>query len=47
MTQSLPRGLTPQQAQDVSAHPVPTLGYLTRLTDRMQRRGWKADVLAA
>ena len=35
--------LTPQQAQELSARIVPELGYLVRLTSRMQQRGWKAD----
>jgi hypothetical protein len=34
---------TPKQAQELSARLVPALGYLTRLTNRMQQRGWKSD----
>jgi hypothetical protein len=35
--------LTQEQARAVAERLVPTLGYLTRLTNRMQQRGWKAD----
>jgi hypothetical protein len=35
--------LTREQAKALSERLVPTLGYLTRLTNRMQQRGWKAD----
>ena len=35
--------LTPRQAQELSARLVPALGYLTRLTNRMQQRGWRSD----
>jgi hypothetical protein len=35
--------LTPQQASSLADRLVPTLGYLTRLTNRMQQQGWKAN----
>ena len=35
--------LTPQQARHVAERLAPMLGYLVRLTDRMQKRGWRAD----
>jgi hypothetical protein len=35
--------LTRQQAQELGEKLHPHLGYLTRLTDRMQKRGWKAQ----
>ena len=34
--------LTPRQAHELSARLVPALGYLVRLTNRMQQRGWSA-----
>jgi len=34
--------LTPQQAKDLANRLQPMLGYMTRLTDRMQRRAWYA-----
>jgi hypothetical protein len=34
--------LTPRQADALARQLQPMLGYLTRLTDRMQTRGWKA-----
>ena len=35
--------LTPEQAGDLANRLQPMLGYLTRLTNRMQKRGWKAQ----
>ena len=35
--------LTPQQAAALAEKLAPMLGYLVRLTNRMQRRGWNAD----
>jgi hypothetical protein len=35
--------LTPQQAQALAARLAPSLGYLVRLTNRMQQAGWRAD----
>ena len=35
--------LTPQQTADLANRLAPMLGYLTRLTDRMQKRGWKSS----
>ena len=35
--------LTPQQAHALAERLMPVLGYLTRLTNRMQQRGWRAD----
>jgi hypothetical protein len=35
--------LTPEQAHALAERLAPTLGYLTRLTNRMQQRGWRAD----
>ena len=35
--------LTPQQAQALAARLAPSLGYLVRLTNRMQQTGWRAD----
>ena len=35
--------LTPQQAHALAERLMPALGYLTRLTNRMQQRGWRAD----
>ena len=35
--------LTPQQAQELAERLRPTLGYLVRLTNRMQQRGWAAN----
>jgi hypothetical protein len=32
--------LTAEQAADLAAHVAPITGYLTRLYDRMQKRGW-------
>jgi hypothetical protein len=34
--------LTPRQAGELANRLQPMLGYLTRLTDRMQKRGWRA-----
>ena len=34
--------LTPQQAHELAQHLRLTLGYLVRLTNRMQQRGWSA-----
>lgn len=35
--------LTPEQAADLARRLSPMLGYLVRLTDRMQKRGWSPD----
>lgn len=35
--------LTPQQARALAERLSRQLGYLTRLTNRMQQRGWRAD----
>ena len=35
--------LTPHQARDLANRLQPMLGYLTRLTNRMQHRGWAAN----
>jgi len=35
--------LTPRQAQALAARLAPSLGYLVRLTNRMQQAGWRAD----
>ena len=35
--------LTPAQARALAEHVAPILGYLVRLTNRMQQAGWKAD----
>ena len=35
--------LTPQQAAALAAKLSPMLGYLVRLTDRMQKSGWRAE----
>ena len=35
--------LTAAQADDLANHIGPMLGYLTRLRERMQRRGWAAS----
>ena len=35
--------LTPEQAAALAAKLAPMLGYLVRLTDRMQKRGWRSD----
>jgi hypothetical protein len=35
--------LTPKQAADLADRLGPMLGYLTRLTNRMQQRGWDAN----
>ena len=34
--------LSPDQARDLDDRVGPMLGYLTRLTDRMQKRAWYA-----
>jgi hypothetical protein len=34
--------LTPAQADALAQRLAPMLGYLVRLTDRMQKRGWHA-----
>ena len=35
--------LTPEQARALAQRLGRQLGYLTRLTNRMQQRGWRAD----
>ena len=35
--------LSPEQARELAERLSPMLGYLTRLTNRMQQRGWRAD----
>ena len=35
--------LTPAQANALAERLAPMLGYLVRLTDRMQKRGWHAN----
>ena len=35
--------LTPQQAAELAGRLQPMLGFLTRLTNRMQKRGWRAS----
>lgn len=34
--------LTPQQAEQLAERLRPTMGYLVRLTNRMQQRAWSA-----
>jgi len=35
--------VTPEQAKALDARLRPALGYLVRLTNRMQQRGWRAS----
>ena len=35
--------LTPEQAHALAERVAPALGFLVRLTNRMQQRGWRAD----
>jgi hypothetical protein len=35
--------LTPKQAKDRAERLAPMLGYAVRLTDRMQKRGWRVN----
>jgi hypothetical protein len=35
--------LTPAEADALARRRQPMLGYLVRLSDRMQKRGWRAD----
>jgi hypothetical protein len=35
--------LTPREADAPARRLQPMLGYLVRLSDRMQKRGWRAD----
>ena len=38
-----PSDLTPAEASTLAERLAPMLGFMMRLTDRMQKRGWRAN----